>query len=76
MVAMRSSIVCGLAVSAALAGAARAAKQRPVEPGGKIGVMTVVRGDAYDADVVMVGREKRPRCCSRVPAVRSGGSSQ
>jgi hypothetical protein len=48
MVAMRSSIVCGLAVSAAPAGAALAAKQRPVEPGGKIGVMPVVRGDASD----------------------------
>jgi hypothetical protein len=33
-----------------LAGAALAADQRPVEPGGKIGAMTVVRGDHYNAD--------------------------
>jgi hypothetical protein len=47
---MRSSIVCGLIASGVLVGAALAAEQRPVEPGGKIAAMTVVRGDAYNAD--------------------------
>ena len=47
---MRSSIVCGLVVGRVLAGAALAAAQRPVDPGGKIGAMTVVRGNTYDAD--------------------------
>ena len=48
---MRSGIVCGLVVGGVLAGAALAAEQRPVEPGGKIGAMTVVRGHDYDADI-------------------------
>ena len=47
---MRSSIVCGLVVGGVLAGGALAAEQRPVEPGGKIGAMTVVRGNGYNAD--------------------------
>ena len=34
---MRSSIVCGLAASAVLAGAALAAEQGLVEPGGRSG---------------------------------------
>ena len=42
---MHSTIACGLVVSGMLAGAALAADQRPVEPGGKIGAMTVIRGD-------------------------------
>ena len=50
---MRSSIVCGLTVSAVLAGAALAAEQGLVEPGGKIGVMTVVRGDTYNSDEIV-----------------------
>jgi len=51
---MRLTIVCGLVVGGVLAGAALAAGQRPVEPGGKIGAMTVVRGATYDADLVML----------------------
>ncbi len=47
---MRSTIVCGLVVGGLLAGVAVAADQRPVEPGGKIGAMTVVRGNSYDSD--------------------------
>jgi hypothetical protein len=48
---MRSSIVCGLTVSAVLAGAAVAAEQGLVEPGGKIGAMTVVRGDTDNSEL-------------------------
>jgi hypothetical protein len=48
---MRSKIACGLIVGGLLAGAAFAAEQGPVEPGGKIGAMTVARGDQYHADV-------------------------
>ncbi len=48
---MRSKIACGLIVGGLLAGAALAAEQRPVEPGGKIGAMTVARGDTYHADL-------------------------
>ena len=48
---MLSKIACGLIVGGLLAGAAFAAEQGPVEPGGKIGAMTVARGDQYHADV-------------------------
>ncbi len=48
---MFSKIACGLIVGGLLAGAAFAAEQGPVEPGGKIGAMTVARGDQYHADV-------------------------
>ena len=51
---MRSSIVCGLLVGGVLAGAAFAAQQA-VEPGGKIGAMTVVRGDDYNASENLFG---------------------
>jgi hypothetical protein len=81
---MRSSIVCSLIVGGVLAGAAFAAEQRPVEPGGKIGVMTVVRGDTYDADVVMVqacpslitkpGKYHRSCSVPKVPRLHIGES--
>jgi hypothetical protein len=83
-VAIRSTIVCGLVVSGLLAGAALAADQRPVEPGGKIGAMTVVRGDTYDADVVMVevcptiitkpGKYHRSCSVPKVPRLHIGES--
>jgi hypothetical protein len=51
---MRRSVICGVIVGGLLAGAAFAAAQRPVEPGGKIGAMTVVRGGVYNASLNML----------------------
>jgi hypothetical protein len=47
---MRSSVLCGLAVVGVLAGTALAAGHATIEPGGKIGVMTIARGDRYSAN--------------------------
>ena len=83
---MRLSIFCGLVVGGVLAGGALAAERgQPVEPGGKIGAMAVVRGDAYNADEVMwvdgcggsiskAGKYHRSCSVPKVPRIYIGAS--